>query len=575
MLIVLDNAESILDPRGPNAGEIYSTIEELSHLGNICLCITSRISAVPSCCKTFEIPTLSPEAACKTFYQIYKHGEQLDLVNDILEQLDFHPLSITLLATVAQQNKWDFDRLTREWERHRTAMLHTVHDKTLATTVELSLASAMFQKLGSDAGELLGVIAFLPQGVDENNLDWLFPTIPNSADIFDKFCILSLTYRSEGFVKMLAPLRDHLRPKNPLSSLLLRKTKDRYFSRLADSPDLEKPDFGDIQWLMSEDVNVEHLLDVFTSGDASSEGVWDVCAGFMARLRHHKPRHVMLGTNIEGLSDDHPSKPQCLLRLALLVGEVGNHMESKRLLADVLRLWKDRGDLHQVALTLRFLSDINRVVNCLEEGMELVKKALDIYKQLGDTARQAQCLSLLALLLLQDSQLDTAMETASSAITLLPENATPHIVYQCRWVLGRVYQSKGNREKAIEHLEVALEISSSRDWHSDAFWAHHPLVMMFSEEGKFDDASAHLERAKLHVVNNASNAAHGRWLQAYIWYHQGRFEEAESEVSHAMIVFEGLGNSMDAEACRMTIYQARAEMSKLLASDGSNSNGKR
>ena len=556
MFIILDNAESVLDPQGTDAGEIYDVVEELSQFSNICVCITSRISTISPDYKTLDILTLSAEAARDTFYRIYNE-ERSDLANSILEQLDFHPLSITLLATVAHQNRWDMDRLTKEWERQRTDALNTHHNRSLAATIGLSLNSPMFQELGPDARELLGVIAFFPQGVNENNLEWLFPTISDGPNIFNTLCVLSLTYRSNGFVTMLAPLRDHLCPKHPKSSPLLCTAKEMYFARLSVGVYPGKPGYEEGRWIEGEDVNAEHLIDVFATIDTESNGVWDVCSYFMEHLNCHKPRLVLLGPKIEALLDTHPSKPQCLLELSSLFYSVGNNTECKRLLIHALELWRTRGDDFSVVQALLFLSDANRLLGLKTEGIQQANEALEICERLSNTSQRAYALRILALSLYADKQLDTAEGAASQSIVLLPERADRCHASQCHRLLGDIHSSKGEIEEAIDHFEAALRIASSLDCHGAQFWNHYSLAELFSDQGRLDESHAHLERAKLHATNDSYLMGRAMCLQGWVWCTQSRLKEARLEASCAANTFEDLGAMEEIRVCGKLLHLIR------------------
>ena len=571
MLIVLDNAESILDPWGTDAQEIYAVVEELSRFDNICVCITSRISTTPPNFKPLEVPTFSRDAARDAFYHTYHSNDRSDLVDVILEQLDFHPFSITLLATVACQNKWDINRLAREWEVRRTSVLQTEHSQSLAATIELSLASPLFQELGPDARALLEVIAFFPQGVDERHFDWLFPATFSRTNI-DKFCILSLTSRSNGFVTMLAPLRDYLCPKDPMSSSLLCTTKESYFTRMSVTLNPNDPDFVNTQWITTEDVNIEHLLNVFTTVDANSDSVWSACIYFMRHLHWHKNRLVILKPKIEGLPDHHSSKPECLFQLSRLFGSVGNRAERKRLLTCALKLERERESGHRVIRILRHLADTSKALGLPKEGMQFAKEALEIGEQLGDTVVQARCLTVLGWLLCEDGQFDDAEEAASRAIGLFPEKGEEYRVCKSHRILGHVYQSKGETEKAIYHYEVALGIVSAFNWDGELFWIHYQLARLFYYDWRFDDACTHIERAKSHTDNSERNLGYATELQARVWYRQHRFEEARSEALRAAEVYEKLGAAKGVEECTTLLQQIQNELDTTATPDQLDSN---
>ena len=439
-------------------------------------------------------------------------------------------------------------------------MLRTDYNGSLAKTIELSLASPTFRSLGTEARNLLGVVAFFPQGVDEKNLDWLFPTIPDRKTIFDKFCVLSLAYRSNGFITMLAPLRDYLSPCDPKSSPLLCATRDHYFTRLSVILDPRTPGFSEARWIRSEDANVEYLLDVFLSVDVNSVDVWSACIQFLRHLIWHKPRETMLRSKIEGLPDDHHSKPICLFELSRLFNLIGNHTERKRLLTRTLTLTKERGDEGLVAQTLRDLSDASRWLGLYEEGIQQATEASEIYERLGSPMGQAQASQQLARLFLEANQLDSAEDVAARTIDLVPEKGEEYLLCQFHRTLGVIYRSKKNKEKAIHHLKMALEIASHFDWPDQLFWIHNALSSVFINEQELNDAQFHAKQARSLAAEDQFKLGRAMELQSDIWYRQGRFEETKSEATGALAIFAKLGLLEQVEYCRGILRDAEEAM---------------
>jgi len=546
ILIVLDNAESILDPQGADAQGINAVVEELSQFKNICLCITSRLSTVPRHCKRPEIPTLSLDAARDIFYSIHGDGRRSVLIDNLLRRLDFHALSITLLATTASHNMWDYSELVQEWEMRRAQVLRNDYNESLAATIELSLASPSFRILGDNARDLLSVVAFFPQGIQESKLDSFFPTVPDRKNIFNRFRVLSLAHRSNGFITMLAPIRDYLCPEDPTISPLLDAIKDCYFKWLSVEVDPDMVGYEEAQWIRSEDVNVEHLLNVFTTIDSNSDQIWDVCAQFMEHLYWHQKRGTVLGPKILALPDDHPSKPKCLFGLARLFQSVGNYTEEKRLLFHVLRLEKERGNDERVALTLGWLSDTNRLLNLYEEGKRQAREAIEISERLDSPSFQARYLISLAYLCHWDKQLDAAEEAASRAIQLFPKKGLEFRVCRAHRILGDIYLSKGEREKAIQQLKSSLEIASVFQWRSQLFSVNFSLAKLFLNEDQFTDAQAHIERAKLHAGEGTYDHSLAMMTQCAILFRQNRLEDARTEALGALEIIEKLGAAASA-----------------------------
>ena len=176
----------------------------------------------------------------------------------------------------------------------------------------------------------------------------------------------------------------------------------------------------------------------------------------------------------------------------------------------------------------------------LQGGMQLAKESSEIYKRLGDTVEQAQCLIDLACLLHEDNQPDDAEEAVSHAIDLLSETGEQFQLCQCYLLLGDIYRSESKTKKAIHHLQVALGIASPFNWVDMLFWIRCSMAVLSSDERRFDDAHAT-------DGNGTYLLARAMRLRAHFWHKQRRFREAKSKALRALDAFENLGAVNDVE----------------------------
>ena len=205
-ILVLDGVEFVLDPLAPGAAEITSAIEELNRCQNLCLLVTSKLDVRITDFRRTKVPPLSANAARDIFHKRCRLGRSAE-VDNLLEELDFHPLSIDLLASAVRENGWDKARLLEMWDGGKANILKACGRQSLEDNIESALATPTIQAHGTTALEILRAFAALPSGIEESIPERTFAEVPEIRDAINVLCTFFLVYRQDGFFMMLSPFR--------------------------------------------------------------------------------------------------------------------------------------------------------------------------------------------------------------------------------------------------------------------------------------------------------------------------------------------------------------------------------
>jgi tetratricopeptide (TPR) repeat protein len=359
-LIVLDNAETFEEAGGSSAlMKIPPAIATIADIPGVILMLTSRSrrNAPNMEWITKDVPSLDLTSAQVAFFQIYHRVSRSiaeEEITVLLEALEFHPLSINLLATAAEQNDWSPAMLLKRWNTRLSKVLDHGKGKlqSLSDTMSLSLGSPSIQGLGEDGPLALAVIAFLPQGLNEDLANDLLPSLPQVDAICDILCRQSLVYRQDGFIKMLAPIRHYVKDSLlPPNTNCLRDIYAFYYDNLRRCPE-KRDKNADI--IISDNANIEHML-AFDLARAlhGAEEVYAMCWTFLGCLRTHLPRPTILAPlifNIVENSSTWKLKAMCLSYLGFLYHTLSQLAEGTRAMQAAEALYLTAGDYETAAI---------------------------------------------------------------------------------------------------------------------------------------------------------------------------------------------------------------------------------
>ncbi|KAG6824058.1 hypothetical protein H0H92_008159 [Tricholoma furcatifolium] len=359
-LLVLDNAETFLDA-AVDAGRIADAIDGLGALPNVAILITTRTTVLPPNLRwvRIRVPILQESDACKAFKMFYSPTIEHSVVIKLLSAVDFHPLSINLLAQAGVQNEWSPQDLVAAWDRQRSILLESGDGKiqSIAVTIETSINSPSVAKFGDTIRHLLDVIAYLPQGLSRKKLLDILPDVQHVETCADVLRRHSLAYLDGDFITLLAPIRLYFAKgyntniyKNPLLLKVQRYYENHYQDRSV---------------IRTNDVNMEHVFSHLLTVPEKTTKALRLTAQFIFNLHDEKPRPISLLPVIMALQDPDQmrssisclsflrrfrnarrmalNKGICLAAITMLMRSIGQTKESEQVITEARALFTGAG----------------------------------------------------------------------------------------------------------------------------------------------------------------------------------------------------------------------------------------
>lgn len=418
-LLIVDDAE------GPWEGDTLGVEEALGRMAGVpglALVLTLRGNQRPAGVpwrEAFRPLPLATDPARGLFLSLA--GRQFGgdpRLDSLLSAVDYVPLAITLIATLAEGEP-DLESIWGRWLLERSAMLQRAGGRDRLTNMELSYElSWSGPRMTEPARRFMQLLVLMPVGLAHRDLAAVFPGAEAASAVLRK---AGLAFDEAHRVRVLAPLREYVRRRYP-------------------------PERGDLAPLFA------HFIAL---AESESRRLGLALGGMAAtRLAAEAPNIEFVLLN--ALADDSAAAIAAAVSWSEFMRFTG--MGSTVPIESAAETARRRGNLLAEAKCIKCLGDIGLARSDNEGAGKRYEQALQLYRDVGDAGGEANCIKGLAETALSSLKLDSARERYEEALALFRRLGDTPGAANCIKGLGNIALRRSDPKGARVLFEEALPL---------------------------------------------------------------------------------------------------------------------
>ena len=473
-LLVIDNLET---PWEAEQLLVEGLLAELAAVPDVALLISIRGNERPGNVNWRESICPKPLAllaARETFLAIAGNVFATDKRQDeLLKEMDYLPLAITLLAHVAEGEP-NLENVWERWQSEHTAMLHRAGGINPQTNIEVSYElSIKSPRMKSEGLRLLKLLSILPGGLENDFLSNLMHRDGLAAS--NSLRKLGLLQDDAKRLRLLAPLREYVRRKYRPENFDQKKLTNHFISFTSKLGNKIGKEGGAeaIQSLLPEVANIEEVLseqltqrDRDLSRAIEATLAWGVFILFTGVGTLKLLHQAAISSSKRGQLRN---EANCLHSLGAVKSQRSEYEAATELYEEARQKYQKVGYEKGEANCLRSLGAVKSQRSEYEAATELYEEARQKYQKVGDELGEANCKYSYGKLLLKLFDYAEARINLEDALNLCLKVGQRLGEAECLFNLGRLAEAQNDFDKASEFFANSAEIFRQID---NPLWYH-------------------------------------------------------------------------------------------------------